>query len=142
MEKTILNPVEGRGFSKAVCVTHETHKRVFISGAIAVDEDYTLIGENDMAAQTRYVYERIQEYLRDLGGTMDDIVRVRAYVTTLDDTDLWEYRDVREEFFTDPGQYPASSLVGVAGLVVDGTMVEVDAEAIIPDDGWDTTIDD
>lgn len=139
MEKTTLHPVGDRGFSRAVAITEPTHKRVFLSGAIAADEEYNLIGEDDMAAQTEYVYGQIEEYLQELGGDMDDLVRIRVYVTTMADDAIAGYREGRSDFYDDPAHVPASTLVEVESLVLDGAMVEVDAEAIIPDDGWDAT---
>ena len=43
--------------------------------------------------------------------------------------------EVRGEFFERP-HYPASTMVGVAGLLGDG-LVEIELEAEIPDDGWE-----
>lgn len=140
MEKTTLRPVDGRGFARAVSVSEPTHERVFVSGAIAANEEYNLIGEGDMEAQTRYIYEQIRDYLEELGGGLDDLIRVRVYVTTMDDADLDGYRAGREEFYDAPEHYPSSTLVEVDSLVLEGAMVEVDAEAIIPGDGWDAEI--
>jgi enamine deaminase RidA (YjgF/YER057c/UK114 family) len=140
MEKRTLRPVDDRGFARAVSVSEPTHERVFVSGAIAVDREGTLVGAGDMAAQTRYVYERIEEYLGELGGSMDDLLRVRVYVTTMEDDAVDGYREGRADFYGDPEHYPASTLVEIDSLVRDGAMVEVDAEAIIPDDDWSATV--
>jgi enamine deaminase RidA (YjgF/YER057c/UK114 family) len=51
-----------------------------------------------------------------------------AYLTSLDDDD--DYSRVRGERF--PGHLPASTAVGVAGLI-DGALVEMDAIAFITD---------
>ncbi len=139
MEKTTLHPVDGRGFARAVSISEPTHERVFVSGAIAADEEYNLIGEDDMEAQTRYVYGQLESYLDELGGSMDDVVRIRVYVTTMDETAMAGYREGRAEFYDAPEHYPSSTLVEVESLVLEGAMVEVDAEAIIPNDGWEAT---
>lgn len=139
MEKTTFRPVDGRGFARAVSVTEPTHERVFLSGVIPADEEYNLVGEGDMQAQTRYVYERIESYLEAFDGELDDIVRLRVYVTTMDDDVIAGYREGRAAFYDDPEHYPASTLVEVESLVLEGAMVEVDAEAIVPDDGWEAT---
>jgi L-ascorbate metabolism protein UlaG (beta-lactamase superfamily) len=142
LERTAFSPFEEQGFSQAVSINEPTHKRVFIAGTIAVDGDGSIVGEDDMEAQTRHIFDQFEEYLEELGGDLDDLVRVRVYVTTMDEDALEGYRrgrDGRDHFYDDPEHYPASSMVKVDSLVLDEAMVEIDAEAIIPDNGWDTT---
>jgi enamine deaminase RidA (YjgF/YER057c/UK114 family) len=42
----------------------------------------------------------------------------------------------RREFF-DPGSYPASTLVEIEDLIRDGRLIEIDADAVVPHDGWE-----
>ena len=83
-----------------------------------------------MRDQTRQTLENIREVLAREGGTMDDIVRVRVYVTQLDSASLRDIHDVRSEFWTE-GKYPASTLVRVDQLIRDGALIEIDADAVI-----------
>ena len=66
----------------------------------------------------------------NIGATMDDIVRVRVYVTQIDAGSLRDIHDVRSKFWT-AGKAPASTLVRVDQLVRDGALIEIDADAVV-----------
>lgn len=149
MRKTIIDPGVGEGLdafegsavdglvhSNGVAVPMDGYTRVFLSGIIALDDDENVVGVGDVETQTRTVLETIEGYLSDLGGSMDDVVRVRVYVDDVADEEFVTIHEVRDEFF-DPEHYPASTLVEVEALALDDLLIEVDADAVVPDDGWD-----
>src|SRR5262245_12003397 len=80
--------------------------------------------------QPRVVLDKIKAVLAHEGATMDDVVRVRVYVTQLDQTSLREIHEVRAGYFTE-GRYPASTLVRVDQLIRDGALIEIDADAVV-----------
>lgn len=135
MKKTIINPETGEwadhevAYSDAVVIDHPTHSRVHISGVISEADG--------IEAQTRDVLEQIESVVSDAGGTMDDIVRVRVYLSSpvMDEESLEIVHGVRREFFS-AEHYPASTLVEIEDLVEDSAMIEIDADAVIPDEGW------
>lgn len=137
MRKQIVNPETGdwadyeTAFSDGVVVHAPGHARVYVSGRVAEGDS--------IEEQTRGVLESIEADLADLGGSMRDVVRVRVYVASphLDEESLETVHRVRAEFF-EPGHYPASTLVEVEGLVRDRYVIEIDADAVVPDDGWET----
>jgi enamine deaminase RidA (YjgF/YER057c/UK114 family) len=102
---------------------------VFISGKVGVKPDGTLAGRT-MREQTQQTLENIREVLQREGASMDDIVRVRVYVTQVDSASLRDIHDVRSKFWT-AGKYPASTLVRVDQLIRDGALIEIDADAVI-----------
>ena len=116
-------------FCDAVRVQLAECALLFISGKLGVKTDGTLAGRT-MREQTQQILENIREVLRREGGTMDDIVRVRVYVTQIDSASLRDIHDVRSRFWTH-GRYPASTLVRVDQLVRDGALIEIDADAVI-----------
>lgn len=116
-------------FCDAVRVQLAECALLFISGKLGVKTDGTLAGRT-MREQTQQILENIREVLRREGGTMDDIVRVRVYVTQIDSASLRDIHDVRSRFWTQ-GRYPASTLVRVDQLVRDGALIEIDADAVI-----------
>ena len=83
-----------------------------------------------MTAQTRQVIENLKATLVDQGGSLDDIVRVRIYVTQIDAESLREVHAVRCEYFKHD-RFPASTLVKVEGLVRDGGLVEIEADVVL-----------
>jgi aryl-alcohol dehydrogenase-like predicted oxidoreductase/enamine deaminase RidA (YjgF/YER057c/UK114 family) len=109
------------GFSRGV----RDGNRVLISGTTATHRD-RLIGGSDPAAQTHFVIDKIEGALRSLGASLEDVVRTRVYVH---DAGRWEpiSRAHGQRF----GHVrPANTLVH-AGLIGDGYLVEMEAEAVV-----------
>jgi enamine deaminase RidA (YjgF/YER057c/UK114 family) len=101
-----------------------------VSGMMALDERFQIVGRT-MGEQTRQVLENIRRVVEHEGGTLDDVVRVRVYVTRLDPESLREFHEVRSRYFP-AGRYPASTLVQVSGFVREGGLIEIDADAVLP----------
>ena len=100
----------------------EGQRFVFISGQ--GPRDYTA----DMETQFRQTFERIKVILEQAGGTMANIVILRAYFVHFS-RDLPVYRKVRKEFLVKP--YPASTAVGVTELAPAGNQIEIEAVAVL-----------
>jgi 2-iminobutanoate/2-iminopropanoate deaminase len=101
---------------------------LFVSGLIAVDRHGALVGGDDVAAQTRQVFENLRAVLDEAGCRFEDVVKVTVYLTDVDDRP--KINPVRQEVFGDAR--PASTLVEVSRLVVPGAKVEIEAVALIP----------
>jgi 2-iminobutanoate/2-iminopropanoate deaminase len=99
---------------------------VFVSGVVPVDENGSLVGGDDVVAQTRRVFENLGAVLAAAGATFADVVKVTVFLTDVDDRPL--INTVRQEAFG-PAR-PASTLVGVSGLAVPGAKIEVEAIAL------------
>ena len=84
------------------------------------------VGVDDPAAQARFILDRIERALVELGARLRDVVRTRVYVRRLED---WEaVARVHGERFVHIR--PANTLVQ-AQLVGDDLLVEIEAEAVI-----------
>jgi 2-iminobutanoate/2-iminopropanoate deaminase len=101
---------------------------LFVSGCVAVDADGKLVGEGDVVAQARQVFENIRLCLAAAGATFADVVKVTTFLT--DVSDRARINPVREEFFG-PAR-PASTLVEVSALVMPEFLIEVEAVAVLP----------
>lgn len=140
MQKTVYRPQDYAGYSRAVVVEKEERREVSMAGVIPSDAEGNVVGVDDMYEQTRFVYERIGEHLAHLGGDLEDVVRHRVFVTTMDEDAIDAYHEAHGTFFDEPEGFPAGTLIEVDGLVLDEAMIEIEIEAVIPDDGWETTV--
>jgi enamine deaminase RidA (YjgF/YER057c/UK114 family) len=117
-----IERVPGAGsasFSKAVLVSGPG-RTVYVSGHISPN--------GSMAEQATGCIDQIETALRAVGGSLEHVVRITAWLTRLDEYD--EYNRVRGERFG--ANLPASAAVQVAGLLR-GALIEIDAVAFIPD---------
>ena len=116
------------GYARAV----RQGDHISVSGTTATHGD-RLIGGKDPAAQTHFVIDKIEGALRSLGGSLEDVVRTRVFVS---DIQVWEKvaRAHGERF---AGIRPANTLVQ-ARLVGDEYLVEIEAEAELRRDHTDT----
>ena len=104
---------------------------LFISGTTAADEKGQIVGRGDIAAQTRYIFQKFEPLLASVGATFDNIVETTEYITTTEG-----YKgtaDVRREFFKNG--FPAATGVIVAGLLREGALIEISAVVAIPEKG-------
>ena len=97
------------------------------SHAVPLDAQGRLVGEGDMARQTEQVFENLRAILEANGATFRDVVKVGTYVTDM--AQLAAMREVRVGYL--PVDPPASTLVGVTGLVLPAALLEVDVVAAV-----------
>ena len=100
---------------------------VFASGQIPLDPaTQEMVGEDDVAAQTRQALDNLRAVLEAAGSDFDRAVKTTIYLT-----DLGDFARVNEVYGTyfehDP---PARACVEVRGLPK-GARVEIDAVAVI-----------
>ncbi|MCB9161612.1 MAG: RidA family protein, partial [Caldilineaceae bacterium] len=109
------------GYSRAVRVGDH----IYVSGTTATGPD-GLVGGDDPAAQARFIIDKIERAINDLGGRLEDVVRTRVFIS---DVSHWEpvARAHGERF---AAIRPANTLVE-AKLVGPDYLVEIEADAII-----------
>jgi enamine deaminase RidA (YjgF/YER057c/UK114 family) len=115
------------GYSRAVRVGNQ----VWVAGTTATDGNGGIAGIGDAYAQTRQALANIRSALERAGAGIEHVVRTRIYVT---DIGQWEavgrahgevFRDIR----------PACAMVEVARLIDPDMLVEIEADAVIPEPG-------
>ena len=110
------------GYSRAVRVGNI----IEVSGTAAIDRD-KIISPNNVQGQTKFIIQKIERALKEAGGTLNDVVRTRIYVT---DISQWEaVGKVHGEFFNDIK--PATTMVEVKSLIDPNFLVEIEATAIL-----------
>ena len=109
------------GYARAVRVGDH----IYVSGTTATGPD-GLVGGDDPAAQARFIIDKIERAINDLGGRLDDVVRTRIFISNVAH---WEpVARVHGERFA--AIRPANTLVE-AKLVGPEFLVEIEADAII-----------
>jgi enamine deaminase RidA (YjgF/YER057c/UK114 family) len=111
------------GYARAV----RHGNRIDVSGTTATHGSAGVVAASDAGAQTTYIIDKIAASLRSLGGSLEDVVRTRVYLSDVND---WEavarahgraFADIR----------PANTMLQVAALIGPGYRVEIEAEAIV-----------
>lgn len=140
-QKKVIDPGwdwdDNFSFSQAV----DVGDYIFVSGQVAIAPDGTLMGQGDVKAQTRQVFENLKTVLKSGGVGFEDVVKLTCYFTDISALsktgDLWVQSFKRD--------YPTSTAVQVRHLALDGLMVEIEAMAVknrarankaVVDPGW------
>ena len=125
-EKQVADPGyawnQSFGFSQAV----RAGGLIFLSGQTPTDADGQLVGEGDIRAQTRQVFENIKTALANSGSSLDDLVEIVSYNTDM--ADLTALAEVKAEYITK--DFPACTAIGVTALAFPGQLIEVKAVAV------------
>jgi enamine deaminase RidA (YjgF/YER057c/UK114 family) len=111
------------GYSRAIRIGDQ----ILVTGTTATDEGGEIVGVDDGYAQTVQVIRNIERALLALGGSLQDVVRTRMFVT---DIARWEeYGRAHAEFFGDVR--PCATMVEVRRLVDDRMLIEIEVDAIV-----------
>ena len=110
------------GYSRAIRVGNA----VFVSGTLGVGPDGT--PPAGAYAQSVASLERIRGALEALSGSMADVVRTRMFVVDVE-ANQFDVGRAHAEFFGDVR--PASTMVGIAGLVGPDYLVEIEVDAVL-----------
>ena len=121
-----LNPTNG--FSHVVTATGG--KTIYVSGQVSVNEKAEVVGKGDFRAQVEHTFENLKAALAAAGATFKDVVKVTYFVVDLKPELVPHVREVRRKYL-DPDNPPASTLVGVAALVVPDWLIEIEVIAVV-----------
>ena len=130
MPKEFINPPE---ISTPTGYTHVVSARgaqmIYISGQIAMDRQGNLISPGDLRAQATQVFENLKAALAAAGATFADVVKLNTYIVNYTPAHRGILREVRSQYIS--GDHPpASTLIGVQALAVEGLLIEIEAVAM------------
>jgi len=101
---------------------------VYVSGKMGTDASGSVV-PGGLAAQARAALDQIVASVAAAGGTAANVVKLTAFLTSLEEYDT--YNEVRGKVFGPT--LPASTAVGIADLIVPGAVIEIDGVAFVPD---------
>ena len=99
----------------------------YISGQVALDDSGNIVGEGDMGAQARQVFENLHTALRSVGASFKDVVKLTYFV--VDMSQMQTVREVRNQYIQ-PEYLPASTAVEVRRLAREEFLLEIEAVAV------------
>lgn len=111
------------GYSRVI----KAGNRVIVTGTTSTDENSEIVGTGDAYLQTKFIFQKIEKYLKKAGAELDDVIINRIYVTDI--TKWEEIGRAHSEFFRDIK--PCTTMVEVKGLVHPEMLVEIETEAVV-----------
>ncbi len=103
-------------------------KSVIYTGTIAsLDENWNIVGANDLEAQVRKTIENLGHILEAAGATFENVVQTTWYLTNI--KDMPAVAKIRDEMFG--GCVPASGTIPIKSLYFDELMLEMDAVIVL-----------
>ncbi len=100
---------------------------IFVSGIQAPKGEFNEVATEDVAEQTKLVFQEISDILKQAGATLDDIVKAVIYLKDINDFEI--VSPIRAEYFKN--SMPVSTMVEVGGFVRKGSKIEIEVTAII-----------
>lgn len=100
---------------------------IFVSGVQAPAGEINEVVTEDIAEQTKLVFEEISDILKQAGATLDDVVKAVIYLKDINDFKV--VSPIRAEYFKH--SMPVSTMVESGGFVRKGSKIEIEVTAII-----------
>ena len=110
----------------AYCRATRVGDAIFVAGTVAADERGQVVGAADLYEQSKHAFGKIDRALRELGSSLEDVVRTRTFVTDI--SRFAEFARAHQECFA--GMDPVATCVEVSRLVSPGFLVEIEVDAI------------
>lgn len=127
MPRELLNPPDlhpAPGFSHLSIATGT--RTVHFAGQLALDQQFNVIGADDLAQQTKAAMRNLEIAMAEVGASWNDIVRRTIY--TLHPTEFETITAAIDEV-TGGARHPAQTIIGVTGFALSGLLIEIEATA-------------
>ena len=113
-----------------VCMVVRSGRYIFMRGQTGFDLDNVFHGAGDPAAQADQAMKNVKILLEEAGSKLADICKITIYI--LDRAHRGPiYRVIGQHL---KGVFPVSTGLIVAGLALPEMLMEIDVDAVIPED--------
>ncbi len=121
---TYNQPLEKQiGFSRAVRIGNI----IAVTATAPIAKDGSVQTPGDMYGQTKRCLEIIKDVIEQAGGTLNDVIRTRLFLT---DIKKWkEAAKAHGEYFSEI--QPACGFIEVSGFINPQWLVEIEADAVL-----------
>ena len=132
MQRKVINPTTvfnslQYGFSQAMEVPEG--RRIMLSGQVGVDAQERTVGPG-IAEQTATALDNVEKVLTEVGGDLSHVIMLRLYIVeSARDQQEPIVEALRQRFAHNP---PPSSWITVSGLAMPESLIDVEAEAVVP----------
>ena len=124
---------DSRGWGYTQVVRARPGRPVFVSGQVAITADLKSVGEGDLAGQTDLALQNLRRSLAAAGGGPEHVTMMRIYVVDCDAAKLAVIGPRVAGFFGDSPP-SAQTLLGVQALALPALRIEIEAQAIVPNE--------
>ena len=128
--RRLINPGElhpAAGMSHIAVATGT--RLAFVAGQVAVRPDFSIIGADDLDAQTEAAMLNVKSTLETLGATFDDVVRRTIYTTRPTEVETITAAIERIQGSKD---HPPQTIAGVTGLALPELLIEIEVTVSLP----------
>lgn len=126
MSKQIIHTEQAPAAIGAYSQAVRAGNTVYLSGQIPLVPATMTLVSDDFAEQAHQVFKNLRAVCEAAGGSLNDIVKLNAYLTDL--ADFTTFNEVMSQYFAQP--FPARAAVGVASLPR-GSKVEAEAVMVL-----------
>lgn len=131
MAKQFHNPEPFRSERRPYAMAVKAGKLVFLAGQLGVefvDGKRTVVAPGNAVRQIDQIFVNMRSVLEGLGASLRDVCWIQVFVTDIDDRLGMDA--VRRQYFGET-ELPAATMVEVSRLALPGSVVEVNAIAVI-----------
>lgn len=129
MTRELINPTElfsPPGFSHVA--VGEGKRLICVAGQAAIAPDFSIVGGDDLGAQTRAAMECVGIALNAAGARWEDVIRRTIYTVSPGE---FQVITAAIEEVTGSDQHPAQTILGVTGLALPDMLIEIEVTALV-----------
>jgi enamine deaminase RidA (YjgF/YER057c/UK114 family) len=110
-----------------VAITSGTGRTIYIGGQNAISKDLEITGKGDLAKQTEFILNNIEDTLKDCNANLDDLIKLNIFIVA--GQDLRKGFEGAQGFLKKLKNPPVITGIIVAGLANPDYLVEIEAVA-------------